>query len=100
MSFSLFIHSILINFPVVRRYPQSLEALVASVHIDQLQLPTLARRVFFDQINKNADITSDDVELEDYPAIEGKIPVFHSAVASFFSPSDEPESGHRNIYIY
>lgn len=87
MSFSLFIHSILINFPVVRRYPRSLEAL--AVHIDQPQLPTLARRFLFDQINKNADITSDDVELEDYPAIEGKISVFHSAVASFFSPSDE-----------
>lgn len=75
------------NFPVVRRYPRSLEAL--AVHIDQPQLPTLARRFLFDQVNKNADITSDDVDLEDCPEIMGKISVFHSAVASFFAPSDE-----------
>jgi hypothetical protein len=74
-------------FPVVRRYPRSLEAL--AVHIDQPQLPTLARRFLFDQLNRNAEITSDNVDLEDCPEIQGKISVFHSAVASFFAPSDE-----------
>ena len=29
------------------------------------------------------------VNLEDWPTIEGKISIFHSAIASFFAPSDE-----------
>jgi hypothetical protein len=73
--------------PVVRHYPRSLEAL--AVHIDQPQLPTLARCFLFDQVNENAEITSADIELKDCPVIEGKISVFHSAIASFFAPSDE-----------
>ena len=64
-----------------------MEALAA--HIDYPQLPALARRFLFDQTNKNPEITSDDVDLNDCPTIEGKISVFHSAVASFFAPSDE-----------
>lgn len=64
-----------------------MEALAA--HIDYPQLPALARRFLFDQTNKNPKITSDDVDLNDCPTIEGKISVFHSAVASFFAPSDE-----------
>ena len=49
----------------------------------------LTRRFLFDQVNKNADITSEDIDLENCPKVEGKISVFHSAIASFFSPSDE-----------
>ena len=74
-------------FPVVRRYPRFLEAL--AVHINRPQLPALTRRFLFDQLNKNGEITSDDVDIEDCPAIDGKISVFHSAIASFFAPSDE-----------
>ena len=76
-----------LNFPVVRLYPQSLEAL--TVHIDQPRLPTLTCRFLFDQVNEHADITSNDVDIEDCPEITGKISVFHSAIASFFAPSDE-----------
>ena len=72
---------------VVRHYPRSLEALAA--HIKQPQLPALARRFLFDQLNNNPEVTSDNVDLEDCPMIEGKISVFHSAIASFFAPSDE-----------
>ncbi|KAF8806107.1 hypothetical protein BYT27DRAFT_7224463 [Phlegmacium glaucopus] len=68
-------------------YPHSLEALAA--HINQPQLPALACRFLFDQLNKNSSVTSDDVSLEDCPVISSKISVFHSAVASFFAPSDE-----------
>ena len=60
-----------------------------AAHIDYPQLPALARRFLFDQTNKNPEITSDDVDLNDCPTIEGKISVFHSAIASFFAPSDE-----------
>ena len=64
-----------------------MEALTA--HIDYPLLPALARCFLFDQTNKNPEITSDDVDLNDCPTIEGKISVFHSAVVSFFAPSDE-----------
>ena len=74
-------------FTVVRRYPRFLEAL--AVHINHPRLPALTRRFLFDQLNKNGDLTSDDVDIEDCPVIEGKISVFHSAIASFFAPSDE-----------
>ena len=71
----------------VRRYPRSLEVLAG--HINHPQLPELTRRFLFDQLNKNSDITSNDVDLEDCPMIEGNISVFHSAIASYFSPSDD-----------
>ena len=79
----------LLIFSVVLFYPHSLEAL--AVHINQRQLPALACRFLFDQLNKNTDseITSDDIDLEDSPVIEGRISVFHSAIASFYVPSDE-----------
>jgi hypothetical protein len=72
---------------VVRHYPRSLEVLAE--HINHPQLPALARRFLFDQLNNNSEVTSNDVDLEDCPMIEGNISVFHSAIASFFAPSDE-----------
>jgi hypothetical protein len=72
---------------VVRKYPRSLDALAG--HINHPQLPALTRRFLFDKLNNNPKVTSDDVDLEDCPMIEGKISVFRSAVASFFAPSDE-----------
>ena len=76
-------------FSVVHFYLCSLEAL--AVHINQCQLPALAHCFLFDQLNKNTDseITSDDIDLEDCPVIEGRISVFHSAIASLYAPSDE-----------
>ncbi|KAF8815870.1 hypothetical protein BYT27DRAFT_7248786 [Phlegmacium glaucopus] len=72
---------------VVHHYPHSLEALAA--HINQPQLPTLACHFLFDQINKNPEVTSNDVDLGDCPVIQSKISVFYSAVASFFALSNE-----------
>ena len=77
----------LLIFSVVCFYPHSLEAL--AVHINQRQLPALARHFLFDQLNKNTEITSDDIDLEDCPVIEVRISMFHSAIASFYAPSDE-----------
>ena len=71
----------------VRGYPRSLDAL--AVHINQPQLPALTRCFLFDHLNKKSGITSDEVDLEDCPKIEGKISVFHSAIASFYAPTDE-----------
>ena len=86
--FSYSVEQFSLKFRVVRKYPRYLDTL--AVHINQPQLPALTRRFLFDQLNKNAEITSDDdVNLEDCPEIEGKISVFHSAIASFFAPSDD-----------
>ena len=73
-------------FFLVRHYPRSLGALAA--HIDHPRLSALARRFLFDQTNKNPDseVTSDDVDLNDCPTIEGKISVFHSTIAAFLPP--------------
>ncbi|KAF8876420.1 hypothetical protein BD779DRAFT_1613320 [Infundibulicybe gibba] len=69
----------------IRNYPRTLDALAN--HINQPHLPELTRRFLFGQLNP--DLISNDIELDDCPVITSKISVFHSAVASFFAPSDE-----------
>ncbi|KAF8815595.1 hypothetical protein BYT27DRAFT_7079551, partial [Phlegmacium glaucopus] len=69
----------------VRNYPRYLEDL--AVHIQQPRLTELTRRFLFEQLHPNT--SADGVELEDCPKITSKISVFHSAVATFFAPSDE-----------
>jgi hypothetical protein len=55
---------------VVRHYPRSLDALAQHINHPQLsQLPALARRFLFDQLNDNPEVTSNDVDLEDCPMI-------------------------------
>ena len=44
---------------------------------------------------KNSEVTSNNISLEDCPMIESAISVFHSAIASFFTPSDE--CGHYGM---
>ena len=46
----------------------------------------LTCRFLLEQLNPN--ISVDDIHMDDYPLINGRISVFHSAVASFFAPSD------------
>ncbi|KAF8873125.1 hypothetical protein BD779DRAFT_1613705 [Infundibulicybe gibba] len=67
----------------IRTYPRDLKAL--SQHINQPTLPELTRRFLFDQLNTNRT---------PHPTI--KISVFHSAVATFYAPSDE--CGLRGMY--
>ncbi|KAF8811058.1 hypothetical protein BYT27DRAFT_7278824 [Phlegmacium glaucopus] len=77
----------------VRSYPSALDALAR--HISCPSLPELTRRFLFDQLNNNKDVTSDNIPLHLCPEITSSISVFHSAVASYFSPGDE--SGIRGI---
>ncbi|KAF8817625.1 hypothetical protein BYT27DRAFT_7221428 [Phlegmacium glaucopus] len=69
----------------IRNYPRYLEDL--AVHIQQPRLTELTRRFLFEQLHPNT--SADGVELEDCPKITSKISVFHSAVATFFAPSDK-----------
>ncbi|KAK1233232.1 hypothetical protein PQX77_003616 [Marasmius sp. AFHP31] len=65
-------------------YPSDLEDLAAQ--IDVPDLPWLTQRFLYEQLNH---LPSDDVMIDDLPPIPSNIKVFHSAVATFHSPSDE-----------
>ncbi|KAI0295051.1 hypothetical protein B0F90DRAFT_1811552 [Multifurca ochricompacta] len=69
-------HVVLARSPA-RRYPQSLEEL--SNVVNEPNLPYLTQIFLVDQLHLN------DTSL---PPITSKISVFHSAVATFFAPSD------------
>jgi len=68
------------------RYTNSIEALAA--HIKQPQFPELLRCFLYGQLNPGMEISPDDVPLDQCPAVNGRILVYHSAVARFFAPSD------------
>ncbi|KIM37143.1 hypothetical protein M413DRAFT_31087 [Hebeloma cylindrosporum] len=70
----------------VRNYPRTLNALAA--HVNQPRLVELTRRFLHDQLHPDGP-SSDNLDLDECPDITGKVSVFHSAVATFFAPSDE-----------
>lgn len=72
--------------PSARGYPNSIDALAA--HIEQPRFPELLRRFLYDQQNRGAAISPDDVPLDQCPGFNGRILVYHSALACFFAPSD------------
>ena len=67
--------------------PQYLEDL--ALHIEHPQLTELTCRFLFDQLHPNSEVSSNNIKLELCPEITSKISVFHSAVATFFAPSDD-----------
>jgi hypothetical protein len=67
-------------------YPRLLPDL--ATHISQPSLPTLIRHFLYDQLNPDGPLTSSEVPLDACPLVSGPISVFHSAVATFFAPSD------------
>ena len=75
------------------KYPRHLQGLAD--HIGQPHLPELTRRYLFDQLNPNAFITSNDITVHQCPQITSPVSVFHSAIATFYAPSDE--SGIRGM---
>ncbi|KAF8436847.1 hypothetical protein L210DRAFT_3339360, partial [Boletus edulis BED1] len=56
--------------------------------LDIPELPTLIRRFLYDQLHPDAD-----VPLQQMPVYGGRLNVFHSAMATFFAPSDPSEIG-------
>src|ERR1700761_5958993 len=76
-------------------YPLDVEELAA-----QINLPlsvNLIRRFLFDQIYPNAPLSGDEVDINICPMFNSSIHVFHSAVATFYAPSDTSGIGgmHR-----
>ncbi|KAG5647022.1 hypothetical protein H0H81_007975, partial [Sphagnurus paluster] len=67
-----------------RRYPPAAEDLATT--IGQPKLAELIQRFLFNQINTDNTITSNT--LDACPEFTGPIHVYHSAVATFYAPSD------------
>ncbi|KAI0246059.1 hypothetical protein BJV78DRAFT_1136045, partial [Lactifluus subvellereus] len=69
-----------------RGYPNSIEVLAA--HIEQPRFPELLQCFLFTELNPDADISPDDIPLDQCPYFNRCISVYHSAVSRFFAPSD------------
>ncbi|KAF5371013.1 hypothetical protein D9615_010013 [Tricholomella constricta] len=75
------------------RYPRDIDGLSAA--IQQPRFRELVRRFLFDQLNEDMSTSSDTVALDACPVVRGDISVYHSAVATFYAPSDD--SGIRGM---
>ena len=82
-----------LTFLLARKYPCDLQGLAD--HVGQPHLPELTRHFLFDQLNPNGFVTSNHVALHQCPHISSPVSVFHSAIATFYAPSDE--SGIRGM---
>ncbi|KAF9455822.1 hypothetical protein BDZ94DRAFT_1356091 [Collybia nuda] len=78
-----------------RKYPSSAHDL--GKHIDQPQFLDHIRRFLYDQLNPDSALSGADLDINDCPPFEGRISVFHSAVATYYAPSDHSGNGgmHR-----
>ena len=62
-------------------------------HLGLHGLQGAIRRFLYDQLNPDAKIPGDRVDLRVCPLFQGKIHVFHSATATFCAPSDQSGVG-------
>ena len=60
----------------------------AASFLERTKFPVLIQRYLFDQLNPNLVIPSTDMMEAVYPAINGKIHIFNTAVTTFYAPSD------------
>jgi hypothetical protein len=76
------------GFLVVKGYPKTLGSLMG--YVAEPRLPEYIRRFLYDQIYPNADLCGMDVSLEACPkvSLSLQISVFHSALATYYAPSD------------
>ena len=72
-------------------YPPKLHALAA--HIDQPDFPLAFSQFLYKYCRPDSDVQSVPSTLEEYPAFDGAIKVHHSAIATFYAPSDLSGSG-------
>lgn len=68
-----------------RIYPRNIDDLGTKIGCD---LSTLTQRFLYDQLNPDSEIPGSDIDLSECPEVRGSISVFHSAVATFYAPSD------------
>jgi hypothetical protein len=67
-------------------YPRDIESL--GIRIGFRNLAALTRRFLYDQLNKDGGLSGSNVHLSECPEIRGSVFVFHSAIATFYAPSD------------
>ncbi|KDQ31981.1 hypothetical protein PLEOSDRAFT_1091908 [Pleurotus ostreatus PC15] len=58
------------------------------LNINIPKLHGLTRRFLYNHLYPHAHYSSNDITLDDCPEIHSKVSVYHSAVATFFAPSD------------
>jgi hypothetical protein len=76
----------LLNLTVARGYPRDPAQLGA--HIGRPELLELIQRFLYDQQHPDADISGQNIDLDECPEFLGHVYVYHSAVATFHAPSD------------
>lgn len=66
-------------------------------HIGHPELIVHIRRFLYDQLHPDGPLTSNEVPIQRCPHLYGRINVFHSAVATYYAPSDLSGEGgmHR-----
>lgn len=77
----------------VHTYPKTLGDIAD--YINEPSMPELTRRFLFDQLNPDGPLSSDNILLHQCPTVSGRVSVFHSAIATFYAPSDQ--SGIRGM---
>ncbi|KAH9990721.1 hypothetical protein BJV77DRAFT_1060934 [Russula vinacea] len=80
-------------------YPLELEALAAQINLP-LEVD-LIRHFLFDQLYPNSPVSGNDVNLAICPVSDSNIHVFHSALATFYAPSNPSGIGgmhHQHIW--
>ncbi|KAJ7795737.1 hypothetical protein B0H13DRAFT_2510909 [Mycena leptocephala] len=78
----------------IRGYPRRTAALAAL--LDGPDLPTMIRRFIYSQEHPDIDIPTANIPIADCPLCPGKVKTFPSAVATFYTPSDQ--SGVGGMY--
>jgi hypothetical protein len=91
-----FIHALFAYYSVSLTesgYPRHLADLAC--HLDRPALPALFQRFLWAHLNTDSDLDPAHVPVANLPPLDeiGKVDVFHSAVATFYAPSDECGSG-------
>ncbi|KAL0946795.1 hypothetical protein HGRIS_012968 [Hohenbuehelia grisea] len=83
---------------LARRPAQGYESDLSGLadQLDQPDLPLLVRRYLFDQLHPESPYEAEALPVHALPIVRGTISVFHSALATFYAPSDK--SGHRGMY--
>jgi hypothetical protein len=66
-------------------YPRDIDDLGAMINID---ITSLTRRFLFQQLNPDSETLGSELNIWECPDIQGQISVFHSAVATYYAPSD------------
>ncbi|KAF4583508.1 hypothetical protein EYR38_002259 [Pleurotus pulmonarius] len=75
-------------------YPSDLNVLEDHISIPGFAL--LVQRFLYDQLHPNSFLPSEDIHISALPSPRGHVKVFHSAIATFYAPSDL--SGRYGMY--